>query len=167
MVVLAGCALDQSCLAEPLIDSRCNITRQRAYIADTQARLASCVLTNRPTFAEVRTDVAGGITNHSLHGKDTWIPIGTNGWFYFVCHSSHSEWSFPYRDVGDLSIGIDDAGEYYFCRRHVCGALSFRLPTSGRYDSMVALKEYNRDWHNLPSNWTNLVPAAPAVDITS
>jgi hypothetical protein len=145
LLLLTSCATSPNRSDGLLIDKKCNISRQCIYIADTQARIAAYVKTNRPDFSalQVHTNVSNGATNLALRIRDTWIPIGANKWFYFVCHSWHSEWNYPYCDIGDLSIGIDDTGRYYFCRTHVCGVLSFRLPASGKYADMVDFEKCN------------------------
>lgn len=168
--IAAGCTTERGLDVRGPVNSRYNIARQRAYITRTQATLAACVITNQPAFADQRvyTNVSEGVTNRYLRARDTWIPIGDAGWFYFVCHSWHSEWrNYTYCDVGDLSIGIDNARNYYFCRTHVCGALSFRLPTSRGYTNMHDFILHNPDWHPLPADWAKFAPPPPEVDITS
>lgn len=167
--IVTGCATERILDVRGPVNNRYNSTRQRAYITTTQARLGAYVVTNRPDFSSqgVYTNVSQGVTNRYLDVRDTWIPIGDKGWFYFVCHSWHSERNHTYCDVGDLSIGLDNAGSYYFCRTHVCGALSFRLPASGRYSNMDDFIQHNPDWHPLSADWATLAPLAPTVDITS
>jgi len=169
MVLLVGCATDRDSTCSLLIDSRCNIARQRAYVADTQAHLAAYVLTNKPAFTtkKVSTFVLDGVTYRWLSVTDTWLPIGTSGWFYFVCHSAHHSAFHPYYDIGDLSIGIDNGGRYYFSRTHVCGCLTLNLPASERYASMNEFILCNPDWHLLPQDWKRTAIQPPAVDIAS
>ena len=170
MAIVAGCATERGIDVRGPVEIRYNIARQRSYITDTQARLAAFVSTNQAAFIShaVHTNVSEGVNNRYMHVKDTRIPIGENGWFYFVCHSWHSEWrNYTYCDVGDLSIGIDNAGNYYFCRTHVCGSLIFRLPALGSYSSMDDFMRHNPDWHPLPEDWTERAPPAPEIDIAS
>lgn len=74
------------------------------------------------------------------------IPVGANGWFLYV---GHSHWSAD--NVGDLSIGRDHTGNYYFTHSHTCGGLKFWIGPSKAYVSMQDFLARNTSWHLIPN----------------
>ena len=168
--VISGCATGKFNAADRLVDSGHNVSRQIAYIEATQQELARHATTNEPDFSglKLHTHVTDdGATNYYFHTRDAWLPVGAEGWFLFKCHSLHSEWNWDYWDIGDLSIGLDSTGQYYFNRDHVCGALGFAAPPSGHYSGIAEFLAQNRRWHTLPDDWKRTTPCAPDVDIAS
>ena len=168
--VISGCATGKFNATERLVDSDHNASRQIAYIEATQQELTQYATTNEPDFTglKLRTYVSDdGATNYYFHTRDAWLPVGPEGWLLFKCHSLHSEWNWDYWDIGDLSIGLDNTGQYYFTRDHVCGALSFAAPPSGHYSGIADFLAQNPRWHTLPDDWKRTAPCAPDADIAS
>ena len=170
MSAACGCTATRFDATDRLINSAHNVARQIAYVESTRQELARHVADNQPDFTHLKplTYVSDdGATNFYFHARDAWLPVGPSGWFVFRCHSMHAEFNRQYLDVGDLSIGMDNAGQYYFNRTHVCGSLSFAATASGHFSDIGDFLNRNPSWLPLPDDWKHTVPCAPDVDITS
>lgn len=170
LTVAIGCVTNDRRLTELLVDPECNIIRQRAYITETQVHLANSVGACEPRFFD--PPVSTGFTDRPFfvsHATQGWIRIASDGWFHFVSHSStHASLKkIYYPDVGELSIGMDNSGQYFFCRTHACGAPFFTIPPSGGFKDMAELQRWNPFWHPIPNDWQSLAPHSPPIDIAS
>jgi hypothetical protein len=169
-VTLSGCATISFDATDGLIRPKANVRRQCEYIEKTRKDLAQQVHLATPDFSDSILSsrvTTNGTREYVYLVTDKYVPVGADGWLLFSAHSLHKEPNWRYVNIGDLSIAIDHAGQYYFSRKHVCGFLEVHSSQSGIYDSSEDFLRRNPDWCRMPDNWEQTAPSYPAIDITA
>ncbi len=130
-----------------LLNPKYSIPHQRTFVIDCIHQLANPTNQKCLSIPQLRLGGPDEHSTFSFGASDARIPISTNGWFQFLSHSWHSD---NHRSgdtaIGDLSIGRDHAGAYYFSRSHVCGLHYFHVGSSKAYASMRDFLTRNPAW---------------------
>jgi hypothetical protein len=124
------------------------------WIAKTMDQLAEIRRTPPTEFKNPERALPTG--GWQLRVRRGAVRVGEKGWVYIITHSMHHDGLLS-PTIGDLSLAVDNDGNYYFCDDHVCGGVEMK---SGKGSGFADIGEFINA-PNFPvgnNKWQRLAP---------